>query len=119
MVKKILKEELISIPEVKEIMEELFEKMDKIESIQPDPFQEATYEYVHNFSKMSADVAKNIIKMLIKDHSMDIEYAIQVANIDPNYYQELRVILEKDVTLRDLSNEDLNIIIQKIRDLQA
>jgi DNA-directed RNA polymerase subunit F len=119
MVKKILKEELISIPEVKEIMEKLFEKMEKIESIQPDPFQDATYEYVHNFSKMSADVAKNVIKMLVKDYSMDIEYAIQVVNIDPNYHQEMRVILEKDVTLRDLSDDDLKIMIQKIRDLQA
>ncbi len=119
MVKKIIKEELISIPEVKEIMEELFEKMEKIESIQPDPFQDATYEYVHNFSKMSADVAKNVIKMLVKDYSMDIEYAIQVVNIDPNYHQELRVILEKDVILRDLSEDDLKIMIQKIRDLQA
>ena len=50
---------------------------------------------------------------------MDIEYAIQIVNIDPNYHQELRVILEKDVTLRDLPNEDLDIMIQKIRDLQA
>ncbi len=118
MVKKIIKEEMVSIPEVKEIMEELFEKMDKIESIQPDPFQEATYEYVHNFSKMNADVARNVIKMLVKDYSMDIEYAIQIVNIDPNYHQELRVILEKDVTLRDLSDDDLKIMIQKIRDLQ-
>ena len=67
MVKKIIKEEMVSIPEVKEIMEELFEKMDKIESIQPDPFQEATYEYVHNFSKMSADVARNVIKIIGKE----------------------------------------------------
>ncbi len=119
MVKKIIKEEMVSIPEVKEIMEELFEKMDKIESIQPDPFQEATYEYVHNFSKMSSDVAKNIMKMLVKDYSMDLEYAIQIVNIDPNYHQELRVILEKDPTLRVLSKEELEIMIQKIRDLQA
>ncbi|MHA1562116.1 MAG: hypothetical protein ACTSPA_08320 [Promethearchaeota archaeon] len=119
MVKKILKEEMVSIPEVKEIMEELFEKMDKIESIQPDPFQEATYEYVHNFSKMNADVAKNIIKMLVKDYSMDIEYAIQIVNIDPTYHQELRVILEKDPTFRNLTNEELVIMIQKVKDLQA
>ncbi|MHA1719110.1 MAG: hypothetical protein ACTSWX_05915 [Promethearchaeota archaeon] len=119
MVKKILKEEMISIPEVKEIMEELFEKMEKIESMQPDPFQEATYEYVHNFSKMSSEVARKVIKMLVKDYSMDLEYAIQIVNIDPNYFQEVRVILEKDPTLRDLTDEDLQVMIQKIRDLQA
>lgn len=119
MVKKIIKEELISIPEVKEIMEDLFERMEKLDSLSPDPFQEATYEYVHNFSKMSREIAKKVIKMLQKDYSLDLNFAIQVANIDPNYSQELRVILEKDPTLRDLSDDDLNIMIQKIRDLQA
>lgn len=118
MVKKILEEKKISIPEVKEILDTVYERMEKLNT-PIDPFTEATYEYCHNFSKMPAEVARKIIEMLKEEYDMDDSHAIQIVNIDPNYPQEIKVILEKDPVLRDLTNDDLVIMIQKIRDLQA
>ena len=120
MVKKILDEKKICIPEVKDILDKVYARMEKLGgTMVPDPFTEATYEYVHNFSKMDADVARNIINMLMKEYNMDESYAIQVANIDPNYPQEVKVILEKDPILRDLNEDELAVMIQNIRDLQG
>jgi DNA-directed RNA polymerase subunit F len=50
---------------------------------------------------------------------MDESYAIQIVNIDPNYPQEIKNILEKDPILRDLSDDELLVMIQNIRDLQS
>ena len=120
MVKKVIEENIISIPEVKEILDLVYEKMDKLGGvITPDPFTEATYDYVHNFSKMDGSVARSIIKMLMKEYNMDKKYAIQIVNIDPSYALEVKVILEKDPILREIDNEELSIMIQNIRDIQA
>ena len=118
MVKKILEEKLISIPEVEEILDSVYEKMEKFEHLNPDAFQEATYDFVKNFAKLDAPSARKIVKMLREDYKMDETTAIQIVNINPQYPEELRVIFEKDVTLRDFDKDELSIIIQKVRDLQ-
>ena len=118
LVKKILDEKLISIPEVKEILDSVFERMEKLGDIKPDPFQDATYEYVQHFAKMDGATARKITKMLVSEYNMDASMAIQIVNIDPQWPQEVKVILEKDQTLNSMSNEDLTIMIQQIRDLQ-
>lgn len=117
LVKKIINEQKISIPEVKEILDKVSDRMEKLNT-PIDPFTEATYEYCQNFSKMPADVARKIINMLKEEYDMDDSHAIQIVNIDPRFPQEVRVILEKDPVLRDLSDEDLVIMIQKIKDYQ-
>ena len=118
MVKKILEETKISIPEVKEILDKVYVRMEKLNA-PIDPFTEATYEYCHNFSKMPSDVARNVVDMLKQEYEMDDSHAIQIVNIDPNYPQEVRAIIEKDPVLRALSDEDIVVMIQKIRDLQS
>ncbi|MHA1519730.1 MAG: hypothetical protein ACTSRK_06060 [Promethearchaeota archaeon] len=118
MVKKILEETKISIPEVKEILDEVYIRMEKLNT-PIDPFTEATFEYCHNFSKMPAKVARSVIEMLKQEYEMDDSHAIQIVNIDPNYPQEVRAIIEKDPVLKALSDEDIVVMIQKIRDLQS
>jgi len=118
MAKKVLEEAKISIPEVKDILTKVFERMER-QDMKPDLFSEAAWEYVHNFSKMDLETARKIIDMLQKEYSMDESQAIQIVNIDPNYPQEIRVILQRDPTLRDLDDEALTIMIQQIRDLEA
>ena len=117
MVKKIIEEKNLSIPEVKELLGNVYERMERLDT-PTDPFTEATYEYVHNFAKMDAKVARDIIRMLMKDYEMDENYAIQVVNIDPNYPEELQTIFQRDPNLKSLSDEDLQVMIQKIRTLQ-
>jgi DNA-directed RNA polymerase subunit F len=118
MVRKIIEEKLISIPEVKSILDNVFERLAKLKK-NPDPFQSATYEYVNSFAKMSSDTAKKIIKMLIADYGMDNSHAIQIVNIDPTSPKEIQAILEKDPKLRSLSEQELSIMLQKIKDLEA
>ncbi len=118
MVKKIIEEKNLCIPEVKELLGKVYERMERLNT-PTDPFTEATYEYVHNFAKMEAKIARDIIHMLMKDYEMDESFAIQVVNIDPQYPEELNTIFERDPVLKSLSVDDLTIMIQKIRSLQA
>lgn len=119
MVRKIIEENLISIPEVKEIMDDVVKRMsDASGEVKLDAFQEATYEYVTNFSKMPAKSARKIVDALVKQYSMDIAVAIQVVNIDPKYIEELRVIFEKDPHLKTLSDKELTEIVQFVKDSQ-
>jgi DNA-directed RNA polymerase subunit F len=118
MVRKIIEENLISIPEVKDIMDDVIKRMSEAGEVKLDAFQEATYEYVTNFSKMPAKNARKIIDALVKQYNMDVAVAIQVVNIDPKYIEELRVIFEKDPQLRTLSDKELTEIVEFIKDSQ-
>lgn len=118
MVRKITEETNISIPEVKEIMDEVIKKMEKLGK-KPDTFQEVTFEYVNRFAKMPASAAKKIIKRLTTEFGMEPSLAIQVVNIDPRYIEELRIIFEKDPKLRNLPLEKLTQIIEIVKEEQA
>ena len=120
MVRHIKEEKLISIPEVKEILDDVVARLTNMNiELKADAFQEATIQYVNHFAKMSAPVARKVIKMLMADYKMGLSQAIQIVNINPNYPQEVKIILDKDPNLRSLEEDDLKIMIQKIRDLQA
>ncbi|MHA1729046.1 MAG: hypothetical protein ACTSWY_09965 [Promethearchaeota archaeon] len=114
MVRKILEEKKISIPEVKKILENLEAKIG-IENF--DTFQESTLQYAKMFSKVT-DLKKveKIKKMLMSDYNLDESYAIMIINILPNTVEELSVIFEKDLKLSKLSNDDLQEMIYKIKD---
>ena len=64
MVKEIIETKNLSIPEVKEILTKVYERLERIDT-PPDPFAEATYEYVHNFSKMDGKIARDIIRNIV------------------------------------------------------
>ena len=119
MVKKILEEKYISIPEVKEAIDFIVEQIKQKDiKINIDPFTENTMLYVNTFSKMSAESARKIIAMLEKEYSMDKKLAIQVVNINPSYGQELIPVFDKDPVLRGLSEDDRTIMIQQIKEFQ-
>ncbi len=115
-----MEENSISIPEVKEILDDVisnrFEKME----MQMDPFTDATYEYVQTFSKMPAEAARKIRKMLLKEGFSD-SLANQMINISPDTPQEVRTIIEgaKDPMLTEKFSDEkeLTILLQKFKDL--
>jgi DNA-directed RNA polymerase subunit F len=119
MVRNIKEKNLISIPEVKEIMDEFMKTVGSNENFKLDAFQEATLEYVNRFSKMSAKAARKIIKLLVDEYKMEPALAIQVVNIDPQYIEELKVIFEKDAKFKALPNDKLTEIIQLIKEEQV
>ncbi|MHA2007006.1 MAG: hypothetical protein ACXABO_05415 [Promethearchaeota archaeon] len=111
-------EKTVSIPEVKEIMEYVKEKMEEIDSEEGmSHFQEITYNYVTKFAKIEAKTAKKIIKFLVEKHNIEELYAINIVNISPKAVAELRVILEKSFTGKTLTDEQLEIILEEIEEI--
>ncbi len=87
---KKIDERLVSIPEVKEIMESVKNKIFEIDSEEGmTHFQEITYNYVNKFAKMSVDKARKIQNHLSKKYDLEELYLINIINIDPKTVPEL------------------------------
>jgi len=113
-------ERTVSIPEVKEIMEYVKEKMLEIDSEEGmSHFQEITYNYVNKFAKIDARTAKKIIKFLMDKYEIEEIYAINIVNIDPQSVPEIRMILEKSFVGKTLDDEQLEVILESIEDIKT
>lgn len=113
-------ERAVSIPEVKEIMENVKKHLSKIDSEEGmSHFQEITYNYVNKFAKHDSKTAIKIRKLLIDKHSIEELYAINIVNIDPKTIFELRLILEKSFTGRTLTDDQLQEILYQIEDIKT
>lgn len=113
-------ERMVSIPEVKELMENVKDKVLQIDSDEGmSHFQEITYNYVNKYAKISAKDAKKILKMLKDKYELEEIYMINIVNIDPKSVPELRVILEKSLTGKSLSDEQLGEMLSQMGDLRS
>lgn len=113
-------EKTISIPEVKEIMENVKDKLLEIESDEGmSHFQEITYNYVNKFAKYDAKTAKKVRKLLMDKYNIEEIYSINIINVDPKSVPELRIILEKSFTGKTLTDDQLEIIIEEIEELKS
>ncbi|MEX2680830.1 MAG: hypothetical protein Q6373_004470 [Candidatus Sigynarchaeota archaeon] len=136
MVREIINEKAISIPEVKEILDKIIttEKIDVKsvpiegkdgeagEAALPDTFEadktkkyflKSTYDYVQTFSKMDARVARNLVQKLVTEKQLPLFIAIQIANINPDTKEELALLLEK--SQKRLSGEEIEKLLFDIR----
>lgn len=121
MVREIVNEKPISIPEVLETLEQIIsaEKIDvalapavaatsesgeAVAETVPEPvdadktkkyFLKSTYEYAKTFSRISARVAKNVVLKLVSENQIPLHVAIQIANVNPDTKEELALLLEK------------------------
>ncbi|MBD3343065.1 MAG: hypothetical protein GF353_28465 [Candidatus Lokiarchaeota archaeon] len=113
-----ISEKTVSIPEVKKLMENVKEQMMKIDEEEGmTHFQEITYNYVNTFAKMSAKEARKIQKFLVDKYELEEIYAINVVNINPQTIPELRIILEKSNSGKNLNDEQLQEIIYQIQEI--
>jgi len=113
-------ERMVSIPEVKELMEGVKDKVLLIDSDEGmSHFQEITYNYVNKYAKTSAKVAQKILKLLKEKYELEEIYMINIVNIDPKTLPELRVILEKSLTGKSLSDEQLQDMLSQIGDIKS
>ena len=83
---KALKEKILTLPEVKKILESIGEE-------NLDRFQRRTLDYATKFSKIDAKSAKELVKKLVNEHDLEEEEAIQILNCMPESIEELRVFL--------------------------
>ena len=113
-------ERLVSIPEVKQIMESVKEKIFQIDSEEGmTHFQEITYNYVNKYAKMEVDKANKIKKHLTKKYEFEDLYIINIINIDPKTVPELRVILEKSFKGKNLSDDQLKELLYEIEEIKS
>ena len=83
---KNVKEKLLSIPQVKKILEELGEE-------NLDQFQRRVLDYASKFSRVDAETAQMLVEKLVREFGLDEVEAVQVVNCMPTSVEELRVFL--------------------------
>ncbi len=101
---KVVKERVLSIPEVEEILESKQSRGD-LSSIEM-----TTLEYVRKFRRVSAENARNALRELV-GMGLPENVSVQLVNIMPTTLDEIRVILAPH--LKTLSTED----VQKIKEI--
>jgi len=84
--KKELKERLLTVPQVKEMLEKIGE-----ESL--DQFQRRTLDFAAKFSKVDPKAAGELMDKLVGEFELDIEEAVQIINCMPESVEEIRVFL--------------------------
>jgi len=80
------KEKLLTLPQVKKLLESLGEE-------NLDQFQRRTLDYVSKFSKVDAETAEKLVRKLVDEFGLDREEAVQIVNCMPQSIGELRVFL--------------------------
>jgi DNA-directed RNA polymerase subunit F len=115
-----INEKTVSIPEVKELMENVKDHLQKIDSEEGmSHFQEITYSYVNKFAKYGSKTAAKVKKLLMEKHDIEEIYSINVINIDPQTVPELKIIFEKSFAGKTMSDEQLQEILYQIEDLKS
>ncbi|HYY87057.1 MAG TPA: RNA polymerase Rpb4 [Nitrososphaeraceae archaeon] len=80
---KITKKEMISLPDVKEILEA--KKVDQMDQI-----QRWTYDYVNKFSKITRKQSQKLVSELVSQCGLTEEEAVEIVNILPTTLEEIR-----------------------------
>ena len=86
MVRKILKVQPITVPQVRDLLMDIGEE-------NLDQFQRRTLDYASKFSKLSSDSAEKLLKELREEAGLSEEEAVQIVNCMPKSIEELRVFL--------------------------
>jgi len=105
MSKKALRERMLTIPEVKKLLESLGE--DKL-----DQFQRRSLDYASKFSRIEPKKAETLVKALIEKFGLEEEEAIQLVNSMPESIEEIRVFLAGGRKIVEMSKlqEILNLL---------
>ena len=109
-----LKKEVISLPEVKEILA-------KVEIEEMDQIQRWTFDYVSKFAKMSSENSRAIINELVRTCDLKEEEAVEIVNSMPSSVEELRAFTFgwKKLILTDTLNRILDILNRKFYKLKG
>jgi len=86
MPRKAIKEQIITIPQVKKILESIGEE-------QLDQFQRRSLDYTSKFSKLDSKTAEKLITGLIEKFELEEQEVVQLVNCMPESVEEIRVFL--------------------------
>jgi len=103
MPRQIIKEKLLTIPEVKKLLEELGPEAGG-------DFFVRTYDYVRKFAKLGAEEARELVEKLTSEFGLTEWEAVQIVNCMPETLDELRVFLAGHKTF--ISSEKMKAILE-------
>ena len=106
-VKSIMKEELLTLAEVKEILDQI--KLNRADEEELGYELRRAMRHAEIFAKGSAEESRLIVEELMKLEKMTSEIAIKIADIRPKTKDELRAIYAKERFT--LSEEELDRIL--------
>lgn len=112
-IKKVESEELLTLPEVKDILNGIREEREKA-GIELRYEQKRAIEHANKFSKVSAKDARDMVNELLTLDKMKIDIAVRIANLCPRTKDELRSIYAKErFTLTDAELKSILDIVAK------
>ena len=86
MARKALKEQIVTVPQVKEALDAIGEE-------RLDQFQRRSLDYATKFAKVDPDKVDIIVKEFVEKFEVDEEEAVQMINAMPESIQEIRVFM--------------------------
>ena len=110
MARKIISQTPLTLPEVRELMEE--------REMQLNSLQMRVLNYVRKYSKLSPDKARELVRELMEKFELTREEAAQIVDICPTHVEELRAILsgyKRLVSFLLFSEEKMQSIVELIR----
>ena len=109
-VKSVLREDLLTLAEVKEILDQIREKRSDEEELGYE--LRRAIRHADLFSKGSADENRALVAELMNLEKMSLEIAVKIADIKPVNKDELRAIYAKERFT--LSEEELDNILEMV-----
>jgi DNA-directed RNA polymerase subunit F len=107
-VKSVLQEDLLTLAEVKDILDQIRDKRSDEEELGYE--LRRAIRHAELFSKGTAEESRAVVAELIKLEKMNLEIAVKIADIKPVNKDELRAIYAKERFT--LSEEELNNILE-------
>jgi len=86
MPRKAIKEQIITIPQARKILEAIGEE-------QLDQFQRRSLDYTSKFSKLDSKTAEKLITGLVEKFELEEQEVVQLVNCMPESVEEIRVFL--------------------------
>lgn len=86
MPRKALKQKILTVPEVKKLLETVGEE-------NLDQFQRRALDYAIKLTRVDAKSAKKLVQGLVKRFELEEEEAVQIVNCMPESIEEIRVFL--------------------------
>ncbi|OYT63246.1 RNA polymerase Rpb4 family protein [Methanosarcinales archaeon] len=114
-VKAILNEESLTIPEVKELLNEVRSERSDEEELGYE--LRRTIYHVETFSRLSPDRARKLVASLLKLEKIKPEIAVRIADLLPVSYDEIRSIYAKERFT--LTEEDLKAILDLVTEAKS
>lgn len=86
MPKKVLKESILTLPQVSEMLKSVGEE-------NLDQFQRRSLDYAAKFSKADSGAVEEVLKKLAEEFGLEQEEAVQMVNCMPESIEEIRTFL--------------------------